>query len=130
MITVIEDEEIELRTKNDNIINSYNIYIKETNELIGYIIYRGYHKDVKLGDIGSVIYPKYRGHGFAAKALVLLSKYLNENNIADFWITCNENNIPSKKTIEKLAQKNPKKIENDILLYECQTIEKTKTNRK
>ena len=29
MITVIEDEEIELRTKNDNIINSYNIYIKE-----------------------------------------------------------------------------------------------------
>lgn len=129
MITVIEDDEIELRTKDNNIINNYNIYIKETNELIGYIIYRGYHKDKLLGDIGSVIYPKYRGHGYAIKSLTLLSKYLNENNIEDFWITCNEDNIPSKKTIEKLAQKKPEK-ENSILFYECKTIEKTKTNRK
>lgn len=101
MIKVLEDDKIELRTNDENIINKYEIYLKETNECVGYIIYRGYHNDVLLGDMGSIIYPKYRGHGYAARALILLSQHLNENNIDNFYITCEKNNISSFNTIKK-----------------------------
>lgn len=130
MITITEDEEIELRTENNNIINFYDIYLKDRNECAGYIKYRGYHCGEKIGDVGYVIYPKYRGHNYAYKALILLSQHLNEFGIEDFWITCNIDNVSSKKTIEKYTQVKPKELGENILLYECQTLEKEKTNKK
>ena len=130
MITVTEDNEIELRTENDNIINFYDIYLKDIDKCVGYIKYRGYHNNEKIGDVGYVIYPKYRGHNYAYKALILLSQHLNEFGIEDFWITCDIDNIPSKKTIEKYAQIYPKELGDNTLRYECPTIEKEKTNKK
>ena len=110
MITVTEDNEIELRTENDNIINFYDIYLKDIDKCVGYI--------------------KYRGHNYAYKALILLSQHLNEFGIEDFWITCDIDNIPSKKTIEKYAQIYPKELGDNILRYECPTMEKIKTHKK
>ena len=130
MITVTEDNEIELRTENDNIINFYDIYLKDIDKCVGYIKYRGYHNNEKIGDVGYVIYPKYRGHNYAYKALILLSQHLNELGIEDFWITCDIDNIPSKKTIEKYAQIYPKELGDNILRYECPTMEKIKTHKK
>ncbi len=127
----IENNEIELISQNDNIINKYMIYEKSTNECTGYMKYRGYHHDVMIGDVGSIIYPKYRGHHYAEKALILLSQHLNEVGIDSFWVTCNKDNTPSLKLIQNHGQINfEKTINNDILFFECQTLEKIKTNKK
>lgn len=131
MIKVLEDDEIELRTPNENLINLYDIYVKETNENVGYVVYRGYHHDVMLGDMGALIYPKYRGHNYTAKAIKLISERLNENGIDNYWLICDKDNIPSKTLIEKLGPKNKTlTISNKYLFYECQTLEKRKTNKK
>ena len=130
MITILEDEEIELRTLNENIINTYDIYVKETNECAGYVKYRGYNYDNFLGDMGAIIYPKYRGHNYTYKAIILISQLLNENGIDKYWLTCNKDNIPSKTTIEKLTDSLPEEIKENVLRYECQTLEKTKTSKK
>ena len=126
-MVILEDDEIELKTQNSNIINNYLIYIKETNECAGYVKYRGYHHDIILGDMGSIIYPKYRGNNYCAKAIRLISEYLNENNIDTFWLTCKKDNIASLKTIKSIGKINIERtINNDILFFECQTLEKTK----
>ena len=131
MLKVLEDNEIELKTENSNIINDYIIYIKETNECVGYVKYRGYHHDIILGDMGAIIYPKYRGHNYTAKAIRLISRHLNENGIDNFWLTCKKDNIASFKTIKSIGKINIERtINNDILFFECQTLEKEKTNKK
>ena len=125
MNVVLEDNEIELRTDVEGIINTYDIYLKKTNEHIGYVVYRGYHYDVMLGDMGAVVYTKYRGHNYAFKAIKLISELLNENDIDNYWLVCDKYNIASKALIEKLGPKNRSlTIGNKYLFFECKTIEK------
>lgn len=127
MITVIENNEIELKTKDNNIINDYEIYLKEKNECVGYILYRKID-ELEKGEISCIIFPKYREHGYASQALTFLSQYLNENNIDSFFITCDKNNIKALKLIKKYGQIiSEREINNNKILYfECKTLEKTK----
>ncbi len=51
------------------------------------------------GHIGYTIDEEYRGHNYAYQACLLLKEYVNEKSLI---ITCDPNNIASRKTIEKL----------------------------
>ena len=53
------------------------------------------------GHIGYAIRPSERGKGYGGLQLNLLIEKLNEMNIEKALITCRENNIASKKIIEK-----------------------------
>ena len=53
------------------------------------------------GHIGYAIRPSERGKGYGELQLNLLIEKLNEMNIEKALITCRENNIASKKIIEK-----------------------------
>ena len=55
-----------------------------------------------MGHIGYSVYEKYRGHHYAAKACELLFLLAKKHNMSYLYITCNPDNIPSRKTLEYL----------------------------
>ena len=99
----------------------YIIYLHGETKTIGNINYRGYHTSVIWGDIGYTIEPETRGNHYAYRALCLLSEFLCENGVTDFWITAHVDNIPSNKTIQKYGA-HLIKSEDDVNLYLGETF--------
>ncbi len=52
------------------------------------------------GNIGYSIRPEYRGHHYAAKACVILKTLAKKHGMDKLIITCNPDNIASRKTCE------------------------------
>lgn len=52
------------------------------------------------GNIGYSIWPDYRGHHYAAKACRLLFRLAKRHGMEYLYITCNPNNIASRRTCE------------------------------
>ena len=84
----------------------FDIYVEEINRIVGRIEYRFEQgRDlIYYGNIGYVIYVPYRGHNYAYKSCVALLEIMKTRypDIEEVYITCNPDNIASKKTIEKL----------------------------
>lgn len=57
------------------------------------------------GHIGYSVDKVYQGHGYAYQACLLLLKEAKEKGFCKLIITCDPNNIASKKTIHKLGAK-------------------------
>ncbi len=56
-----------------------------------------------LGHIGYNVYPAARGHHYAARASRLLYPLARRHGLSELWITCNPENIASRKTCERLG---------------------------
>ncbi len=56
-----------------------------------------------IGHIGYQVHPAYRGRNYALKACRLLRRVALRHGFTSLFITCNPDNIPSRKTIEKLG---------------------------
>ena len=56
-----------------------------------------------LGHIGYHVNPKYRGNRYAARATRLLLPLAFSHNINPIWITCNPENLASRRTCELLG---------------------------
>lgn len=54
------------------------------------------------GHIGYSINEEYRGHHYAAKACKLLFNLAKKHDMRYLYISCNPDNLPSKKTLESL----------------------------
>ena len=104
----------------DDTVGQYYIYLHNTKTCVGSVDYRGYHVHEYFGDAGGFVDYEYRGNGYLYQALTLLRKMLNENKVEDFWVSANQDNIPSIKTIEKLGGILLKKS-NEIFLYKVKT---------
>jgi tagatose 1,6-diphosphate aldolase len=52
------------------------------------------------GHIGYRVHPAYRGHRFAARSCRLLLPLARKHGLHTLWITCNPDNIPSRRTCE------------------------------
>ena len=78
--------------------------LKRTVGRIEYRIEEGRELDY-YGNIGYVIYVPYRGHYFAYEACLLLIEIMKIKipELQEIVITCNPDNIASKKTIQKLG---------------------------
>ena len=52
------------------------------------------------GQVGYTIDPPYRGHRYAARALRLLCPLARAHGFHTLWITCNPDNLASRRTCE------------------------------
>lgn len=81
----------------------YDIYVGETP--VGKISVRignNIHTDYN-GHIGYEVDPPYRGHGYAAAACRLVLAVARYYGLPSVYVTCDESNAPSFRTIEKLG---------------------------
>ena len=81
----------------------YDIYVDET--VVGKIsirIGKNYHSYYN-GNIGYEIDKEYRGNNYAYKASKLVLQVAKAHNMSELILTCDESNIASYKTIEKLG---------------------------
>ncbi len=81
----------------------YDIYVDET--VVGKISIRigtNYHSYYN-GHIGYEIDKEYRGSNYAYKASKLVLQVAKAHNMGELILTCDESNIASYKTIEKLG---------------------------
>ena len=110
----LTDDEIELRIFEKRPANEerkfvpayiYNIYLAGGNEVIGEIDLRiGNNEGLFYGGhIGYAINKTYRGHYHAAKACELVKTVAKAHGMDELFITCNPDNIPSRKTCERIG---------------------------
>lgn len=81
----------------------YDIFLKD--RFIGRIsmrIGRNFHSYYN-GNIGYEIEENFRGENYALKACKLVLPIAKAHGMNELFLTCDENNIPSYKTIEKLG---------------------------
>ena len=83
----------------------WRITLHDSRPEIGQISYRdGESRCVYyFGHIGYHIDPPYRGHAYAYRACRLIEKEIEKGGKTTAVITCDPDNIPSRKTCEKLG---------------------------
>ncbi len=108
------DSEIELVLSKDDVTDPecgimggyvFYIYPPKSRQYMGYISLRlGESPGLYyLGHIGYRIEAEYRGHGYAARACSLMMPLLQQMQMRSIVITTDVDNIPSRKTCEKLG---------------------------
>ena len=83
----------------------YEIIPKEINKPVGKISIRlgnNYHSYYN-GHIGYEVDEEYRGHGFSYQAAKMVLRVAKEYGMEHIYLVCDEDNIASYKTIEKLG---------------------------
>jgi tagatose 1,6-diphosphate aldolase len=86
----------------------FSIRLTGNPEPIGHIALRiGSTKHLRMygGHIGYRIEEPYRGHHYAAKACRLVKQVALDYGMKTVWITCNPDNLPSRKTCEAIGCK-------------------------
>ena len=61
------------------------------------------HLIMYAGHVGYCVEPKHRGHGYAARACRLLLPLAWSHGMTTLWITCNPDNVASRRTLERLG---------------------------
>lgn len=85
----------------------YYIYLIMVDEVeIGRITLRTNYSDLTYytGHIGYEIYEPFRRNGYGFKALKMIQSKIEEIGYDFVWLSCNPNNIASKKIIQQVAQ--------------------------
>lgn len=101
---IIEDNTLSLSKQNheNQSIVSYNIVLKETNEIVGTIAWvpeRTYF--TYEGGISYTILPEFNNKGYATNALKLLLEHLTKIDVPHIFIATYKDNLASQKVIEK-----------------------------
>ncbi len=73
----------------DEEIGRIELRIRNTHHIVMY-----------AGHIGFRVHPEYRGHRYAARACKLLLPLARNQGLEVLWITCNPDNVPSRRTCE------------------------------
>ncbi|MCR4950038.1 MAG: GNAT family N-acetyltransferase [Solobacterium sp.] len=112
---ILEGEEIDLKEErmirptsfNDNVREVfYGIFLHGQDQKIGECDLRvGMNDELYYaGNIGYRIYERWRGHSYALQACrLLLPEAFHKYGMDEVIITCSPDNIPSRRTLEKLS---------------------------
>lgn len=73
----------------DKEIGRIELRVGDTNHIVMY-----------AGHIGYGVVPEHRGHRYAARACRLLLPLARRHGLKTIWITCNPDNIASRRTCE------------------------------
>lgn len=55
------------------------------------------------GHVGYAVEPAHRGHRYAERACRLIIPLARRHGMTHLWITCQPDNIPSRRTLERLG---------------------------
>lgn len=55
------------------------------------------------GHVGYAVEPPHRGHRYAERACRLLMPLAKRHGMSSLWITCQPDNMPSRRTLERLG---------------------------
>lgn len=58
------------------------------------------HLERYAGHIGYAVHEAHRGHRFAARSVILLLPLARQLGINPVWVTCDPENLPSRRTLE------------------------------
>ena len=74
----------------------------KTGETMGEISLRvGNNDNTKYGgNVGYGVDEKFRGHHYSARSLKLISALAKQHGLNTLWVTCNPENVASRKTCE------------------------------
>ena len=111
---VFSNDSIALYLSNEDVANphigvtdgyTFDIYERKPRRRVGYVSLRlGESPSLYyLGHIGYRIDEPYRGHGYAAQACQLIKPLMCNLGLKSICITANPDNIPSRKTCEKIG---------------------------
>ena len=129
---VISDGVIELRVDRPFDLDSppFNLLIVRCidKEEVGGIDYRGYHVDPFLADVGYHIWEPFERKGYCTRAFALLSEFLYERGIPDFWVSTYNDNVASKRIIEKYGSI-PVGGDKSYTLYQTTTAKRKTENQ-
>ena len=81
----------------------YKFEMKVDDEVVGEIKLRiGDTEDLRMfsGQIGYGVLPQFRGQRFASRSCRLLFDLARRHGMTELWITCDENNLASRRTCE------------------------------
>lgn len=84
----------------------FQILHRESGQVAGGVRLRvGYTDDTVryYGHIGYNVDEAFRGHGYAARACLLIKPVIVDHGLDVVWITCNPDNIASRKTCERIG---------------------------
>lgn len=73
-------------------VGNVDLRIGDTHDLVMY-----------GGHLGYSVLPGYRGHRYAARSCALLLPLAREHGMTRLWITCNPDNIASRRTCKVLG---------------------------
>lgn len=76
----------------DQIVGEIDLRLEPTDYLQQYGGQMGYHIDAA-----------YRGHRFAVRACLLLQEVAHTHGMTEIWITCNPDNLASRRTCELIG---------------------------
>lgn len=87
------------------LVPAYEFEMRHTksNETLGHISLRIGSTDriVKYGGhLGYDVLPEHRGHHYAARSCRLLFPFAGQHGMSILWVTCNPDNIASRRTCE------------------------------
>jgi predicted acetyltransferase len=99
------DGDLELMLKEIGKTSSRMVHQPSGVEVGGLNFRVGYTENViqYRGNIGFTVFEKFRGHNYSARSCQLLLPLLKHLQFSPIWITCNVDNLPSRKSIEKLG---------------------------
>lgn len=65
----------------------------------------GWREDVirYAGHVGYSVEPAHRGHGYAERGCRLIVSLAKQHGMTNLWITCQPDNVPSRRTLERLG---------------------------
>ena len=106
----LREKELELRLQRFEVhqihrVPTYQFHMvhPETGGILGNIrlsIGSTRHLELYAGHIGYGVLPEHRGHRYAARAVKLLLPLASKAGLDPLWITCDPENIASRRTLE------------------------------
>lgn len=111
----LRDEEFELRLSRFEIHPVHHVptyqflmFHLHTGEELGNIrlsVGSTPHLELYAGHIGYGVLPPHRGHHYAARAVRLLLPFAMQFHLDPLWITCDPDNLASRRTLELAGAK-------------------------
>lgn len=97
----------------------FDVYLFDGTKVGSCDLRVGHNENTYIGgNIGYKIGEPYRGHRYAAKAVILLLKLAKKHDLKFVYVTCSPTNIASSKTCEiaggKLIEKTKVPEDNDL----------------